>query len=174
MYKTPPLHGFVNFWLELQLVTIYQHYRKEHHKSNEVINVKHKSEHLVTWNLSHNLALGPSLYQGFTFIHNHPPSSVFIQCHSSSSIFIHLYPPVHLHSLPSTVIHPHSLSSTSIIHLNWVVPENIHTPPPPNPHGRGVGGFMGDFFSKGWWTYNQSEAQKHTYMLLFWNKSQYS
>ena len=37
MYKTPPLHGFVNFWLELQLVTIYQHYRKEHHKSNEVL-----------------------------------------------------------------------------------------------------------------------------------------
>ena len=36
LYKTPPLHGFVNFWLELQLVTIYQHYRKEHHKSNEV------------------------------------------------------------------------------------------------------------------------------------------
>ena len=34
--KTPPLHGFVNFWLELQLVTIYQHYGKEHQKINEV------------------------------------------------------------------------------------------------------------------------------------------
>ena len=33
LYKTPPLHGFVNFWLELQLVTIYQHYRKEHQKA---------------------------------------------------------------------------------------------------------------------------------------------
>ena len=37
MYKTPPLHGFVNFWLELQLVAIYQYYRKEHHKNNEVM-----------------------------------------------------------------------------------------------------------------------------------------
>ena len=37
MYKTPPLHGFVNFWLELQLVTIYQHYWNECHKSKEVI-----------------------------------------------------------------------------------------------------------------------------------------
>ena len=35
MYKTPPLHGFVNFWLELQLN--YQYYRKEHHKNNEVM-----------------------------------------------------------------------------------------------------------------------------------------
>ena len=51
LYKTPPLHGFVNFWLELQLVTIYQHYRKEHQKINEVtLNIRVMCRKLTkTW-----------------------------------------------------------------------------------------------------------------------------
>ena len=109
-----------------------------------------------------------------------------IHLHSSSSISIHLHPLIHLHSLSSTFIPPHSLSSTSIIHLNCVALENILTPPPPTHRrslenkgvgGRfkgsnfwGVGGSMGNFFSKGWRTYDQSEAQKHTYIHCFETK----
>ena len=129
MYKTPPLHGFVNFWPELQLVTIYQHYRKEHHKSNEVLlNIR-----VNTWQLEILVTTLPlalhyiEVSLSFTIIHLHPSSFNVIHLHPFSFTFIHLSTFIHFHPLLSNLIHFHRLPSSTLI--EWL--QKISIPPRP-------------------------------------------
>ena len=117
----------------------------------------------------------------FTSIHLHPSSFNVIHLPPFSFTFIHLSTFIHFHPLLSTLIHFHLLPSSTLLCGSRKYPS---PPPPTEDHWkfrgggggfkgsnfRGVGGFMGNFFSKGWRAYDQSEAQKHTYIRCFETK----